>query len=78
MLSTMMHSGKSLADEFQRIQNRPSVASAPPVLSLESFFGCQDLLWAAYAAGALHVDGPTIKRSAAWAAEVADGNSDEP
>ncbi|MFJ1745895.1 hypothetical protein ACIOJD_06570 [Streptomyces sp. NPDC088116] len=44
----------------------------------ESFFGSQDLLWAAYAAGALHVDGPTIKRSAAWAAEVADGNFDAP
>lgn len=39
----------------------------------ESFFGCQDLLWAAYTAGALHVDGPAVHRSAAWAAEAADG-----
>lgn len=35
----------------------------------ESFFGCQDLLWAAYAAGAVRVDGPTIQKSAVWSAE---------
>jgi len=34
----------------------------------ESFFGCQDLLWAAYAAGAVHVDGPTLQKSAVWSA----------
>lgn len=39
----------------------------------ESFFGGQDLLWAAYTAGALHVEGPSIQRSAAWAAETAGG-----
>ncbi|MEV6424778.1 hypothetical protein [Streptomyces sp. NPDC051662] len=39
----------------------------------ESFFGCQDLLWAAYTAGALHVDGPTVQRSTAWEEEAADG-----
>ncbi|MEV7659310.1 hypothetical protein AB0O39_34735 [Streptomyces anulatus] len=32
----------------------------------ESFFGCQDLLWAAYAAGAVRVDGPAVQTSAVW------------
>lgn len=41
----------------------------------ESFFGCQDLLWVAYTAGALHVDGPTVQRSATWAAEAEGGTS---
>ncbi|WP_328861232.1 hypothetical protein [Streptomyces sp. NBC_00306] len=35
----------------------------------ESFFGCQDLLWAAYASGAVRIDGPVIQKSAVWAAE---------
>ncbi|MFJ9109668.1 hypothetical protein [Streptomyces sp. NPDC102283] len=35
----------------------------------ESFFGCQDLLWAAHVAGAVRVDGPTVHRSVVWAAE---------
>lgn len=35
----------------------------------ESFFGCQDLLWAAYAAGAVRVDGPAVRKSAVWSAE---------
>ncbi|WP_239144354.1 hypothetical protein [Streptomyces sp. SID14515] len=35
----------------------------------ESFFGCHDLLWAAYAAGAVRVDGPAVRKSAAWSAE---------
>lgn len=29
----MMHTSESLASEFQRLQDRPSAASAPPVLS---------------------------------------------
>ncbi|MBN3930787.1 hypothetical protein IQ279_14270 [Streptomyces verrucosisporus] len=33
----------------------------------ESFFGCQELRWAAYTAGALRVDGPVVRRSSAWA-----------
>ncbi|MEU1486907.1 hypothetical protein [Streptomyces sp. NPDC005752] len=35
----------------------------------ESFFGCRELLWAAYAAGAARVDGPTLQKSAVWSAE---------
>ncbi|MEV7103433.1 hypothetical protein [Streptomyces atroolivaceus] len=35
----------------------------------ESLFGCQDLLWAVYAAGAVRVDGPAIQKSAVWSAE---------
>lgn len=35
----------------------------------ESFFGCQELLWAAYAAGAVRVDGPTLQKSTVWSAE---------
>ncbi|MFI7285136.1 hypothetical protein ACIBRY_00440 [Streptomyces anulatus] len=35
----------------------------------ESLFGCQDLLWAAHAAGAIRVDGPAVHRSAVWSAE---------
>ncbi|WP_330322464.1 hypothetical protein [Streptomyces anulatus] len=35
----------------------------------ESFFGCQDLLWAAYVAGAVRVDGPAVQKSAVWSAE---------
>lgn len=35
----------------------------------ESFFGCQDLLWAAHVAGAVRVDGPTVHRSGVWSAE---------
>ncbi|MDG9704422.1 hypothetical protein [Streptomyces sp. DH37] len=33
----------------------------------ESFFGCQELRWAAYTAGALRVEGPVVRRSDAWA-----------
>ncbi|WP_330452764.1 MULTISPECIES: hypothetical protein [unclassified Streptomyces] len=36
----------------------------------ESFFGCQELLWAAYVAGAARVDGPTLQKSAVWSAEA--------
>ncbi|MGP2441064.1 hypothetical protein [Streptomyces sp. JW3] len=32
----------------------------------ESFFGCQELLWVAYTAGAARVDGPTVRRSDNW------------
>ncbi|EST26781.1 hypothetical protein [Streptomyces niveus] len=39
----------------------------------ESFFGCQDLLWAAHTSGAARVAGPTVQPSAAWAAETVDG-----
>ncbi|MER5275237.1 hypothetical protein ABT025_05710 [Streptomyces sp. NPDC002809] len=35
----------------------------------ESFFGCQELLWAAYTAGAVRVDGPTLQKSTVWSAE---------
>ncbi|WP_097867185.1 hypothetical protein [Streptomyces sp. rh34] len=35
----------------------------------EPFFGCGDLLWAAHAAGAVHVEGPAVHRSAVWSAE---------
>ncbi|MGW7095674.1 hypothetical protein [Streptomyces sp. NPDC054874] len=35
----------------------------------ESIFGCQELLWAAWAAGAVRVDGPVVHRSAVWSAE---------
>ncbi|MBM7437761.1 hypothetical protein [Streptomyces sp. HB132] len=35
----------------------------------ESFFGCQELLWAAYTAGADRVDGPTLQQSTVWSAE---------
>lgn len=38
----------------------------------ESFFGCLDLLWVAYTAGALHVNGPTVRRSEVWVAETAN------
>ncbi|SEQ82830.1 hypothetical protein [Streptomyces radiopugnans] len=36
----------------------------------ESFFGCRELRWAAYTAGALRVEGPTVRRSDAWAQET--------
>ncbi|MGW1297013.1 hypothetical protein [Streptomyces sp. NPDC002533] len=32
----------------------------------ESFFGCQDLLWAAFTAGAVRVAGPTVRKAAVW------------
>ncbi|MGW3332292.1 hypothetical protein ACWDF9_17290 [Streptomyces rubiginosohelvolus] len=35
----------------------------------ESFFGCQDLLWAAFTAGAVRVAGPTVQKAALWSAE---------
>lgn len=35
----------------------------------ESFFGCQELLWAAYAAGAVLVNGPALQKSTVWSAE---------
>ncbi|MGW1980431.1 hypothetical protein [Streptomyces sp. NPDC001889] len=35
----------------------------------ESFFGCQDLLWVAYTAGAVRVNGPAIEKSTVWAEE---------
>lgn len=35
----------------------------------ESFFGCQDLLWAAFAAGAVRVEGPTVRYASVWSAE---------
>ncbi|WDG29881.1 hypothetical protein N7925_16785 [Streptomyces sp. CA-278952] len=35
----------------------------------ESFFGCQELLWAVWTAGALRLDGPVAHRSAVWSAE---------
>lgn len=37
----------------------------------ESFFGCQDLLWVAYTAGAARIDGPAIRRTDKWVAEAA-------
>ncbi|PZT75911.1 MULTISPECIES: hypothetical protein [unclassified Streptomyces] len=36
----------------------------------ESFFGCQEFLWAAYVAGAVRVDGPTLQKSTVWSAEA--------
>ncbi|MFI1399797.1 hypothetical protein [Streptomyces sp. NPDC020681] len=42
----------------------------------ESFFGCQELRWAAYTAGALRVEGPTVRRSEAWVTEAAEGAFD--
>jgi hypothetical protein len=44
----------------------------------ESFFGCQELLWAAYTAGARHVEGPLVRRADAWVAEAAEGSFDAP
>lgn len=38
----------------------------------ESFFGCQELLWATYVAGAVRVVGPTLEKSTVWSAGVAD------
>lgn len=35
----------------------------------ESLFGHQDLLWAAYTAGALRVEGPFVRRADAWLRE---------
>nr|WP_031507951.1 hypothetical protein [Streptomyces megasporus] len=35
----------------------------------ESFFGCQELRWAAYTAGARHVDGPAVQNRDVWAGE---------
>ncbi|MFI2783770.1 hypothetical protein [Streptomyces sp. ALB3] len=35
----------------------------------ESFFGCQELLWAAYTAGAVRVEGPVLQKLAVWSAE---------
>ncbi|MFE9304852.1 hypothetical protein [Streptomyces sp. NPDC006856] len=35
----------------------------------ESFFGCQDLLWAVFTAGALRVEGPTVQKAAVWSAQ---------
>ncbi|MFI1223789.1 MULTISPECIES: hypothetical protein [unclassified Streptomyces] len=35
----------------------------------ESFFGCQDLLWTAYTAGAVRVDGPGVQQSVVWSAD---------
>ncbi|CAM5242027.1 hypothetical protein [Streptomyces badius] len=35
----------------------------------ESFFGCQDLLWAAFTAGAVRVAGPTVQKAAVWSME---------
>lgn len=41
----------------------------------ESFFGCQELRWAAYTAGALDVDGPAVQEADMWVAEAAGGCS---
>ncbi|WP_069737638.1 hypothetical protein [Streptomyces sp. EN27] len=35
----------------------------------ESFFGCQDLLWAVFTAGAVRVEGPTVQNASVWSAE---------
>ncbi|GAA1370708.1 hypothetical protein [Streptomyces beijiangensis] len=43
----------------------------------ESFFGCQELRWLAYTAGALHVDGPAVQRTGAWAAEAGGEDVDD-
>jgi hypothetical protein len=43
----------------------------------ESFFGCLDLLWVAYAAGAHHVEGPTVRRAEDWVAEATAGGFDD-
>ena len=43
----------------------------------ESFFGCLDLLWVAYTAGASHVEGPTVQRSEDWIVEVTAKGSDD-
>jgi len=38
----------------------------------ESFFGCGDLRWVAFTAGAKDVDGPHLARPEQWANEIAD------
>ncbi|MET9170113.1 hypothetical protein AB0N77_04985 [Streptomyces misionensis] len=38
----------------------------------EPFFGSLELLWLLYTAGALHIDGPEIRKAAVWASEVGD------
>lgn len=38
----------------------------------ESFFGCDDLRWLAYTAGAHRVEGPEIHRPGAWESERGD------
>lgn len=36
----------------------------------ESFFGCQELRWAAYTAGALRIGGPAVRRFDMWVSEA--------
>ncbi|GAB2984199.1 hypothetical protein GCM10023080_057530 [Streptomyces pseudoechinosporeus] len=42
----------------------------------ESFFGCQELRWASYTAGALRVGGPFVQESSMWAEATAEGDFD--
>lgn len=44
----------------------------------ESFFGCQELRWASYTAGALRVEGPFVQESSMWAEATAEGAFDAP
>jgi len=37
----------------------------------ESFFGCLELLWLLYTAGAAHVDGPAVRAASAWVSDAA-------
>jgi hypothetical protein len=43
----------------------------------EPSFGCLDLLWVAYVAGARHVDEPTVRRPESWIAEASKGEFDD-
>ncbi|MER5224776.1 hypothetical protein [Streptomyces flaveus] len=42
----------------------------------ESFFGCEELRWASYTAGALRVEGPFVQQSSVWAEAAAEGTFD--